>query len=75
MPRAPSFVSFLLINFVNFQLNQIDKVMHLVRDIDGYDIVRKSLDDLKQETQKWIESNFDTWREQSLTSITRGELT
>lgn len=49
--------------------------MHLVRDIDGYDIVRKSLDDLKQETQKWIESNFDTWREQSLTSIARGDLT
>lgn len=57
------------------QLNQIDKVMHLVRDIDGYDVVRKQLDDLKQETQKWIDSNFETWREQSLTSIARGDLT
>lgn len=49
--------------------------MHLVRDIDGYDVVRKSLDDLKEETQKWIDSNFDTWREQSLAAIARGDLT
>lgn len=60
---------------VHLQLNQIEKVMHLVRDIDGYDVVRKSLTDLKEETNKWIESNFEAWREQSLTSIMRGELT
>lgn len=78
--RAPSvrsilFAFCLIFNFVTPQLNQVDKVMHLVRDIDGYDVVRKSLDDLKQETEKWLESNFDTWREQSLTAIARGDLT
>lgn len=49
--------------------------MHLVENIEGYDDVRKSLDNLKQETQKWIDSNFDEWRNQSLSAISRGELT
>lgn len=49
--------------------------MHLVRDIDGYEVVQKSHDELKQETQKWIESSFETWREQSLTAVARGDLT
>lgn len=57
------------------QLNQIDQVTYIVRNIEGYEIIKKSLDDLKDETEKWIKTNFDLWREQSLASISQGDLT
>lgn len=46
-----------------------------MKDIDGYDTIKKSLDDLKEETDKWLKSNFEQWRDESLSSISMGDLT
>lgn len=58
-----------------FQLNQIEKVLFVVKDQDGYDVIKKSLDDLKEETEKWIKTNFDQWRDQCIGDIATGDLT
>lgn len=50
-------------------------MLFVVQDIDGYETVKKSLDDLKDETEKWLGSNFDQWRSQSLMAISMGDLT
>lgn len=57
------------------QLNQIEKVLFVVTDIDGYDTIKKSLDDLKGETERWLKSNFEQWRDESLVAISQGDLT
>lgn len=58
-----------------WQLNQIEKVLFVVIDVDGYDTIKKSLDDLKEETEKWLKSNFEQWRDDCLASISMGDLT
>lgn len=56
-------------------MNQIEKVLFVVKDQDGYDVIKKSLDDLKEETEKWIKTNFDQWRDQCIADIAIGDLT
>lgn len=56
------------------QLNQIEKLLFVVSDVDGYDTIKKSLDDLKDETDKWLKSNFEQWRDKSLALISTGDL-
>lgn len=57
------------------QLNQIEKVLFVVKDIDGYDTIKKSLDDLKEETERWLKANFEQWRDESLIAVTQEDLT
>lgn len=63
-----------LIPFLN-QLNQIEEVLFVVKDLDGYDTIKRLLDGLKDETEKWLISNFDQWRSESLMAISTGDLT
>lgn len=68
-------VSLSLLPVLYRQLNEIEKVLFVVNDIDGYETIKKSLDDLKDETEKWLNSNFEQWRSQSLMAISMGDLT
>lgn len=65
---------FALFPFLN-QLNQIEEVLFVVKDLDGYDSIKRLLDGLKDETEKWLISNFDQWRSESLMAISTGDLT
>lgn len=58
----------------NQQLNQLEKVLFVIEDIDGYELIKKSLDDLKDETDNWLKTNFDEWRDQSLAAVSQGDL-
>lgn len=49
--------------------------MFVVKDLDGYETIKKSLDDLKEETEKWLKSNFEQWRDESVMSTSQGDLT
>lgn len=44
-------------------------------NVEGYDEIKQSLDNLKEETEKWLKANFEQWRDQSMTSISQGDLT
>lgn len=46
-----------------------------MKNVEGYDDIKQSLDNLKEETEKWLKSNFEQWRDQSMASITQGDLT
>lgn len=43
--------------------------------MDGFDTIKNALDDLNTETGKWLKTNFDEWRDKSLTAISQGDLT
>lgn len=58
-----------------FQLKQIEAVIHIVKEIDGYDTIKQSLDDIQDQTEKWLNNNFESWRDESLALISKGELT
>lgn len=60
---------------ISNQLNQIERVLFVVKDIEGYDEIKQSLDSLKEETDKWLKSNFEQWRDQSMAAISQGDLT
>lgn len=53
---------------------RIEKVLFAVKDIDGFDEIQKALDNLKEETEKWLKSNFEQWRDQAMSSILQGDL-
>lgn len=59
---------------IAFQINEINKVKHLIEDKDGYKDVDKSLLALKGETEKLLQSNFELWREDSMDAIKNGDL-
>lgn len=39
-----------------------------------YEQIKNSLDDLTANTEKWIETNFDAWKQQSLDQVAQGDL-
>lgn len=57
------------------QLIRIEKVLFAVKDIEGFDEIQKSLDNLKEETEKWLKTNFEQWRDQAMSLISQGDLT
>lgn len=48
--------------------------MYLIENTDIYEQLKISLDDLIKTTDKWIESNFDAWKQQSLDQVAQGDL-
>lgn len=46
----------------------------MIKDIEGYETIKKSLDNLKEEVEKWLKGNYDQWRDQSLAAISQGDL-
>lgn len=70
----------LIINLVGFfsshkQIKSIESVLFVVKDMEGFETIERSIDDLKAETEKWIKTNFDQWRDQSIIAISHGDLT
>lgn len=53
---------------------RIEKVLFAVKDIEGFDEIQKALDNLKDETDKWLKSNFEQWRDQAMALILQGDL-
>lgn len=47
---------------------------YLIEDVVGYEGIKLTLDNLMDETERWLQVNFDTWRQQSLTAVSTGEL-
>lgn len=56
-------------------MTRIEKVLFAVKDIDGFDEIQRVLDDLKEETEKWLKTNFEQWRDQAMDLISQGDLT
>lgn len=50
-------------------------MLFVVKDMEGFETIERSIDDLTAETEKWIKTNFDQWRDQSLVAISQGDLT
>lgn len=61
--------------WIRGQLHEIAKICYLIEDVNGYESIQTALNNLKDETERWLQVNFDTWRQQSLTAISTGELT
>lgn len=61
--------------FSFFKLIEISNVSYLIKDMNGYDSVEKLLNSLNDETERWLQASFETWRQQSLASVSTGNLT
>lgn len=57
------------------QIEEINNISHLVENHADFEDINKSLDNLKEEIGNLLKTNFDLWREQSASSIEKGELT
>uniref|UniRef100_A0A1B0CJW6 Cytoplasmic dynein 2 heavy chain 1 n=1 Tax=Lutzomyia longipalpis TaxID=7200 RepID=A0A1B0CJW6_LUTLO len=60
---------------VEYQIDEINKISHVVANQEDHANVFKQLSDLRLETQNLLKVNFDSWCEQSLAAVKSGELT
>lgn len=57
-----------------FQIQEIEKVSHLINDREGFDIINKATQEIKEETESLLRTNFEIWCGQSTTAVKSGEL-
>ena len=63
------------INKSLLQITEIENISHMLQDRDGYDALMKNLENLKNEIQSLLKVSYNTWCEQSYSSVRSGELT
>ncbi|XP_053958646.1 cytoplasmic dynein 2 heavy chain 1 [Anastrepha ludens] len=59
---------------VQYQIQEIEKVSHLISGRDGYDKINKAVQEIKEETESLLRTNFEIWCGQCSTSVKSGEL-
>ncbi|XP_067623203.1 cytoplasmic dynein 2 heavy chain 1-like [Eurosta solidaginis] len=59
---------------VQYQIKEIEKVSHLISGRDGYDKIIKAVQEIKEETESLLRTNFEIWCGQCSTSVKSGDL-
>ncbi|XP_036340109.1 cytoplasmic dynein 2 heavy chain 1-like [Rhagoletis pomonella] len=59
---------------VQHQIQEIEKVSHLISGRDGYDKINKAVREIKEETESLLRANFEIWCGQCSTSVKSGDL-
>lgn len=58
-----------------YQIYQIVKILHILKDRNGFDVINKEINGLTSEIKNSLKSNFENWCDESLISVKSGELT
>ncbi|CAD7084661.1 unnamed protein product [Hermetia illucens] len=59
---------------VQHQLDEIEKVRHLIDGREGYEKVNETLQEMKEEVETLLKTNFEIWSEKCSSEIKSGEL-
>ncbi|KAL7738788.1 hypothetical protein ACLKA6_008441 [Drosophila palustris] len=59
---------------VQYQIQEIEKVSHLISGRDGFDKINKAVQEIKEETESLLRTNFEIWSGQCSTAVKSGEL-
>ncbi|XP_028896482.2 cytoplasmic dynein 2 heavy chain 1 [Zeugodacus cucurbitae] len=59
---------------VQYQIQEIEKVSHLVSGREGFEKVNKAVQEIKEETESLLRTNFEIWCGQCSTNVKSGEL-
>ncbi|KAH8278084.1 hypothetical protein KR026_009737 [Drosophila bipectinata] len=59
---------------VQHQIQEIEKVSHLISGREGFDKINKAVQEIKEETESLLRTNFEIWSGQCLTAVKSGEL-
>ncbi|XP_023163173.2 cytoplasmic dynein 2 heavy chain 1 [Drosophila hydei] len=59
---------------VQYQIQEIEKVSHLISGREGFDKVNKAVQEIKEETESLLRTNFEIWSGQCSTAVKSGEL-
>ncbi|KAH8376856.1 hypothetical protein KR093_001749 [Drosophila rubida] len=59
---------------VQHQIQEIEKVSHLISGREGFDKINKAVQEIKEETESLLRTNFEIWSGQCSTAVKSGEL-
>ncbi|ALC40164.1 btv [Drosophila busckii] len=59
---------------VQYQIQEIEKVSHLISGRDGFEKINKAVQEIKEETESLLRTNFEIWSGQCSTAVKSGEL-
>uniref|UniRef100_A0A1A9WMF6 Dynein heavy chain, cytoplasmic n=1 Tax=Glossina brevipalpis TaxID=37001 RepID=A0A1A9WMF6_9MUSC len=59
---------------VQHEIQEIEKVSHLINGREGFDIVDKATQEIKEENESLLRTNFEIWCGQCTTAVKSGEL-
>uniref|UniRef100_A0A1B0AQ10 Dynein heavy chain, cytoplasmic n=1 Tax=Glossina palpalis gambiensis TaxID=67801 RepID=A0A1B0AQ10_9MUSC len=59
---------------VQHEIQEVEKVSHLINDREGFDIINKATQEIKEETESLLRTNFEIWCGQCTTAVKSGEL-
>ncbi|XP_055916348.1 cytoplasmic dynein 2 heavy chain 1 [Eupeodes corollae] len=59
---------------VQYQITEIERVSHLISGREGYDQINKVVQEIKEETESLLRTNFEIWCGQCMTAVKSGEL-
>ncbi|XP_002132927.3 cytoplasmic dynein 2 heavy chain 1 [Drosophila pseudoobscura] len=59
---------------VQYQIQEIEKVSHLISGREGFDKINKAVQEIKEETESLLRTNFEIWSGQCSTAVKSGEL-
>ncbi|XP_030382925.1 cytoplasmic dynein 2 heavy chain 1 [Scaptodrosophila lebanonensis] len=59
---------------VQYQIQEIEKVSHLINGREGFEKINKAVQEIKEETESLLRTNFEIWSGQCSTAVKSGEL-
>ncbi|XP_060645040.1 cytoplasmic dynein 2 heavy chain 1 [Drosophila nasuta] len=59
---------------VQHQIQEIEKVSHLISGREGFEKINKAVQEIKEETESLLRTNFEIWSGQCSTAVKSGEL-
>ncbi|XP_065356058.1 cytoplasmic dynein 2 heavy chain 1 [Calliphora vicina] len=59
---------------VEYQIQEIEKVSHLISGREGFDKINKAVQEIKEETESLLRTNFEIWCGQHATAVKSGDL-
>lgn len=65
--------NFIFDNFIA-QIQEIEKVSHLISGREGFDKINKAVQEIKEETESLLRTNFEIWCGQHSTAVKSGDL-
>lgn len=58
--------------FLFLQILEIDKIRHLFTGREGFEDIIRALEELREETESLLRTNFEIWCNQSLSEVKSG---
>uniref|UniRef100_A0A1I8MV06 Dynein heavy chain, cytoplasmic n=1 Tax=Musca domestica TaxID=7370 RepID=A0A1I8MV06_MUSDO len=59
---------------VQYQIQEIEKVSHLISGREGFEKINKAVQEIKEETESLLRTNFEIWCGQHTTAVKSGDL-